>query len=113
MTTILTAPLRDHSQPASTWVRYLVRPLYQPREAALWGVSRGGARLLTADALEPGTTVLLELPGPEPTSRRRQLAHVTSAESAGEGHFVQCRFDKPLDAQGLSFVHRELTLVGR
>ena len=108
MTTMLAAPLADHSLPVPTWVRYLVRPSYQPREAALWGVSRSGARLLAADALEPGTTVLLELPG-----RCCQLARVTSAESAGEeGHFVQCRFARPLDTQGLSLVLGELAHIG-
>jgi hypothetical protein len=113
MTTMLAAPLPDHSLPVPAWVRYLVRPSYQPRQAALWGVSRGGTLLLAADALEPGTTVLLELPGPEPTSRFCQLARVSSAESAGLGHLVQCRFARPLDARGLSFVHRELALFGR
>ena len=113
MTTILAAPLPDSSLLVPARVRFLVRPSYQPREAALWGVSRRGARLLTADTLEPETPVLLELPGPEPTSRYCQLARVTSAESAGEErHLVQCRFARPLDTQGLSYIHRELALVG-
>jgi hypothetical protein len=114
MINILAAPLPDYSLLVPARVRYLVRPSYQPREAALWGVSRRGARLLVADALEPGTTLLLELPGPASMAPCSQLARVTSGEGAGEqGYFVQCRFARPLDSQGLSLILQELAHVGR
>jgi hypothetical protein len=117
MATSLAVPSRGYAHPSphpvAVPVRYLVRPSFQPREAALWDVSRRGARLLAADALEPGMTVLLELPGPESSSPSNQLARVTSAECAGEqGHFVQCRFARPLDTQGLSLILRGLPHVG-
>jgi hypothetical protein len=114
MTTMLAAPLLDHSLPVPARVRYLVRPSFQSREAALWGVSRRVARLLTARALEPGTAVLLELSGPESACPCSQLARVTSAERAGEeGYVVQCRFARPLDTPGFSLILRELAQVGR
>src|SRR5215467_7443233 len=109
MTTLLAAPLPDHSLPVCALVRYLVHPSYRQRAAALWGVSRRGARLLTADAPEPGMLVLLELPGPEPAYRHGCLACVTSAERAGEeGYVVQCRFARPLEADRLSLILREI-----
>jgi hypothetical protein len=100
--------------PVDASVRYVVRPSYRPRGAALWGLSRRGALLSTDQALEAGTPVLLELPGPQPASRCARLARVTLAESAGaEGYVVQCRFAKPLEPEGLSLILRELAPGGR
>jgi hypothetical protein len=68
-------PARTTEQPVpcpldvAAHVRYLVRPSYQSRSADLWGLSRQSAGVVADQPLEPGTPVLLELPGPQPGAR--------------------------------------------
>ena len=97
----------DSRPPA--WVRYLVRPSYQSRDAALWDLSRRQVRLLADQPVEPGTPVLLELPGPQPGYRRAHLARVASAQPSGAGdYFLQCQFATPLSQRSLILIRREL-----
>ena len=86
---------------ASVWVRYLVRPSYANRRGVLRGLSPASVGLVTEERLEPGTVVLLELPGSDWWEVRTGRACVWSAEPWGAGRYLlRCRFSTPLDHQG-------------
>jgi hypothetical protein len=88
-------------------VRYLVRPSYRPLWAALHRLTPSSAGLLAERPPEPGTPVLLELPGPG--LPRGRLAHVESAEPApAGGYLLRCRFARPLSHNGLAVIRRGL-----
>jgi hypothetical protein len=88
-------------------VRYLVRPYYRPLCAGLHRLSPSSAGLVAEQQPEPGTPVLLELPGPG--LPRGRLALVESAEPAGDGRFLLvCRFTLPLSQNGLTIIRQQL-----
>ena len=93
----------------ATWVRYLVRPSHESQEAALWGVTRRRAQLLADQRVEPGTPVLLDLPGPQPGCSRTRLARVASAHPSGAGdYFLYCQFATRLSHRSLLLIRGEL-----
>src|SRR5437868_15475441 len=90
-----------HPPHAAAWVRYLVRPSYAARRGVLRGLSAGCAGLLAEEGLEPGTLVLLELPGSHMEYVRSRLARVSSAEPRGPGHYLlRCHFTGPPSDRG-------------
>jgi hypothetical protein len=81
-------------------VRYLVRPSFAARWGVLRGLSPGCAGLLAEEGLEPGTLVLLELPGSHTEYVRSRLARVSSAEPwESGGYLLRCRFTGPRSDQ--------------
>jgi hypothetical protein len=90
-------PAAPHLHPPhAAWVRYLVRPSFAARRAVLRGLSPGAAGLLAEEGLEPGTLLLLELPGSRPEDVHSRLARVWSAEPRESGgYLLRCRFTGP------------------
>jgi hypothetical protein len=77
----------------AVWVRYLVRPSYANCRGSLSGLSLASADLVTEEWLEPGTVVLVELPGSDPGEVRSARARVCSAERWGPGRYLlRCQF---------------------
>jgi hypothetical protein len=100
--------------PRAAWVRYLVRPSFAARRAVLRGLSPGCAGLLAEEGLEPGTLLLLELPGSRPEDVHSRLARVWSAEPRESGgYLLRCRFTGPPSGQAPLAGSRRASAAGR
>jgi hypothetical protein len=85
--------------------------LYRPLWGALYRLSPSSAGLLADRAPEPGTPVLLDLPGA--WGGRGRLARVESAVPWGEGRYMLgCRFAHPLSHNGLALIREVLDAAG-
>jgi hypothetical protein len=88
--------------PPPAWVRYVVRPTFHPRRAALLRLSGTAAGLLAPEPVAAGAVVLLQLGSPGTDRLRIRRARVASVEPLGrEEHLLDCRFDPPLSAADL------------
>ena len=91
---------RCHPAPV---VRFVVRPFFRAHRAALRDVSATGAGLVLWLPLQPGTVLLLQLPGPGEGETHTRLARVCSVvPQAGLNYRVGCRFVSPLTAAELA-----------
>jgi hypothetical protein len=84
-------------------VRFVVRPFFRAHRAALRDISATGAGLVLWLPLQPGTVLLLQLPGPGEGETHTRLARVCSVvPQAGLNYRVGCRFASPLSAAELA-----------
>jgi hypothetical protein len=88
-----------HALPA---VRYLLAPSMRPGAALLYDLTAEGVALLAGTPLEPGTALLLQLPGP-PHARPTHSARVAHATAFGPNVWlVGCRLTAALSAEDLA-----------
>ena len=83
-------------------VRYLVRPSFRGGWAGLQDIAAGGVALLLGHRPEPGTVVLLQLPGRRPGDTHTRLARVVRVEESGPNWLAGCVFTPPLSEADLA-----------
>jgi hypothetical protein len=86
-------------------VRFVVRPFYRVHRAALRDISTTGVGLTLWLQLQPGTVLLVQLPGPGAGETHARLARVCRVEpEPGLNYRVGCRFASPLSAKELDAI---------
>jgi PilZ domain-containing protein len=97
---------RFHCLPRPS-VRFVRRLSFRPAQAYLVDVSAGGVGLLVGRRVEPGTILLLQLPGPPEASFQPRLACVVNIRPyVGGGWILGCELDAPLDEEELATVRQ-------
>jgi hypothetical protein len=89
-------------------VRYEVQPSFRGGWAGLLDIASGGVGLLLGHRPEPGTVVLLQLPGPGPGDTHTRLARVVRTEPRGLNWIAGCEFTPPLSETDLAALQPEV-----
>ena len=88
-------------------VRYVARSTFRGGWAVLQDISISGVGLLLGHRPEPGTVVLLQLPGPVPGVTHTRLARVVRTQPRGHNWFAGCQFTPPLSEAELDSLRPE------